>query len=68
MIGEKEPQEFCLMQDDSSHWYVVPLGRCEEFGIAAEDITVDDLEDIPGVVRIGGSPSLVRFTNWRIAK
>lgn len=68
--------EYVLTSDDDGHWYVCPADREEEFhGILAaigeywEPGSDHEGEppQIPNWVReVGGSPSLVRFRQWRI--
>lgn len=54
---------FILVPDDDCHWYVIPAamrGRWEVWCGSADDNPPDY------AVRIGGSPSLVEFTEYRI--
>lgn len=66
--------EFVLIQDDDGHWYVCPAEKQGEASEAFEAIDTywQDMEaegDAPEVppylVRVGGAPSLVRFTGYR---
>lgn len=55
--------KYVLVQDESSHWYVIPADKQDEFEQA-----VYDEEEIPAFAQqIGGHPSLVQFENWEIA-
>lgn len=54
---------FILVQDEDSHWYVIPQEKQEEFErlVNTEDV------DWPGwVEQVGGSPRLVKFFGYTI--
>lgn len=59
-------QRYLLDQDDSCHWYIVPVDRHEAFSAWTEGEYDDDPEPPEGVTRIGGWPGLVTFTDPRI--
>lgn len=62
-----EPRYF-LDQDNSSHWYIVPLDRKAEWEAwLAIDEDDEASWDAPEWAKsIGGSPTLVTFTDPRI--
>lgn len=54
-----------LTRDDSGHWYVIPADKSSEFNKWVES---EGEEDQPEwAVRVGGSPSLVKFTTYEIS-
>lgn len=57
-------KEYVLAQDDSCHWYVVADEDLEEFyrRNESEEVDFDGLD----VTELGGSPSQVKFTAYRI--
>jgi len=63
-----EPERFYLSQDNDSHWYVVPVAREEDWdawlGLGEDEQAAWDVPDFAQPV--GGSPSLVTFTDARI--
>jgi len=59
-----EPR-FRLQQDDSCHWYIVPVEQSEAFSEWSEGGYEDDPEPPVGCERIGGWPGLVSFTDPR---
>ena len=65
---QSEQARYFLDQDQSSHWYIVPLDRQEEWrewcNLDEDDEAAWDEPDY--VQRIGGSPALVTFENPRI--
>jgi hypothetical protein len=61
-------EEFILSQDEDCHWYVIPADREEDWSIF-RDLDPDDEKswDVPAWAKpVGGSPSLVKFSNFRI--
>lgn len=62
-------ERFFLAQDNSSHWYVVPCSKSDEW----EAWTALDEDDEASWVhpewasQVGGSPSLVTFENPEVA-
>ena len=59
-------EEFILVQDDDSHWYVIPNGKDKDWEawIGTEDY---EAGIVPGYAKkIGVSPRLVVFSNYRI--
>lgn len=70
------PEEFVLLNDDDGHWYVCPADRqrdAEAFFSASATYWSPDSkyegdppEDPDWLVPVGGAPSLVRFTGWRV--
>ena len=59
-------KEYILIQDRDCHWYVVPEQMELDFNAWA-DREEDDDEDVPSYAeRVNGSPSLVKFTKYRI--
>lgn len=56
-------QRFKLVQDDSDHWYVIPVEREEEWTEFEED---EDNWDVPEWAKaLNGSPSHITFSDWR---
>lgn len=61
-------EEYILVLDNNGHWYVIPDDKEEQF----HDWTDIDSEDerswvVPDYAKsVGGSPSLVKFKNYRI--
>ena len=56
--------KYCLVQDDSSHWYVIPVEHAEDFD---EWVQNEDDWDTPEYAEeVGGSPSLVEFSVYEI--
>lgn len=55
-------ERFRLAQDDSSHWYVIPVERSEEWSKWEESGEWDVPE---WAVELGGSPTNVTFSDWR---
>lgn len=58
--------DYILIQDDDSHWYVIPADKEDAW---YEWFGTDDYESgiIPEYAEeVGGSPSLVRFKDYRI--
>jgi hypothetical protein len=56
-----------LVQDDSCHWYVIPVSRQMAFCVWVESFL--DGEGAPQpewAERIGGAPSLVTFSEYEI--
>lgn len=61
-------EEYILTQDNDAHWYVIPADR-EDDWVDFLDIDPDDEAawDVPDwAEQIGGSPSLVKFSGYRI--
>lgn len=56
-------KRYILVQDGDTHWYVIPRD-CESDWFEWVDSEEDDVPDY--ATRIGGGPSLVSFTNWKI--
>lgn len=70
-------QEFVLIQDDDSHWYICPADKEKEASAILAAITKywaydpgnekNELPTMPDWLRsIGGSPSLVKFQKPRV--
>lgn len=63
---------YCLVQDNDSHWYVIPAGKKEEAWTYFDEIDRlwDDQDQWPErpsfLDEVGGSPSLVYFTDYVI--
>jgi hypothetical protein len=77
MADEETLQErYCLVRDDDCHWYVIPADKRKECGEYFRKVydywaqpsgKIEDLPREPEWLRsIGGSPSLVTFTNPEI--
>lgn len=73
-MSESE-REFILTTDGDGHWYVIPADKHREASAYFEAVGKfwEDLEaegDEPPcpewIERIGGSPSQVRFTGYRV--
>lgn len=69
------PEEFVLIQDSDCHWYVCPADlqdKAAEFFAQSEvyweqgNYDAEPPADPAWLIRVGGAPSLVRFTGWRI--
>ena len=61
-------ERFFLGQDSSSHWYIVPVSRTEDW-LAWRDLDEDDERawTAPDYARaVGGSPFLVTFADPKI--
>lgn len=54
---------YYLDSDDDGHWYVVPLEQRRAF---SRWLDCPDSDPPPGVVDIGGSPSMVIFPAFRL--
>lgn len=64
-IERKEKERFMLIQDESCHWYVIPVSKEKEFNKLAED---EDLDCFPDWAEpVGGSYTLVTFSEFKIA-
>ena len=71
-----ETNEYVLVEDDDGHWYVCPAEREAEFSAWEEAVRAyydDEDEEGDGpppepdfLEKVGGAPSLVRFTGYRI--
>lgn len=66
-------QTYCLIQDDDAHWYVIPakkLKATESYFRKVYHFWHDGKGDLPPepswLVRVGGSPSSVKFTSYVI--
>lgn len=68
-------KEFILIQDDDSHWYVIPADKLQEamdyFSETAEFWEPGNSKGMPPsapkwLEQVGGSPSLVKFRKYRI--
>lgn len=59
---------FTLVEDNDCHWYVIPASRLVDWSKWLELDSDDEASwDAPGyAVSAGGSPSLVRFSNYVI--
>lgn len=60
--------EYILIQDDDCHWYVIPEDKQEDFNYWLE-LPEDDKNcwvKPDYAERVGGSPSLVKFKEYRI--
>lgn len=63
-----EAERYFLDQDQSSHWYVVPLSRQEEWQ-AWCNLDEDDeasWDEPEYAVRVGGAYTLVTFTDPKV--
>ena len=58
--------KYCLVEDDDGHWYVIPTDRRVAFDLW---LCNPDSDPIPPewAEPVGGSPSLVEFTEYMIA-
>lgn len=58
--------EFILVQDEDSHWYVIPSNKENEWNNFLNGADADNW-DIPAYAEgIGGSYTLVKFKKYRI--
>lgn len=58
---------YCLVQDESAHWYVIPVNRREDWYRFVESLDKDDCPVPDGwAVPVGGAPSLVTFEQYQI--
>lgn len=71
--AKKKDQEFTLTCDNDGHYYVVPVGKEEEFFDYVDAMEEEDPDPqlaaprLPeGVEVIGESPTLVKFKSYRI--
>lgn len=71
-----EEQRFCLIQDEDCHWYICPAQFVEAAEAYFEKVSdywnempddVDEPEQPEYLQQVGGSPSLVTFTNPIVA-
>lgn len=62
--GQHKPgSRYRLVQDDSSHWYVIPAEKSEEWSVFEED---EDNWNVPEwATSLNGSPHNVTFSDWR---
>lgn len=66
-------QRYCLIQDDSCHWYICPAERREEAMKMFEALTAywegdmnEEPPDEPGFIeRLDGAPERITFADWR---
>lgn len=58
-------ERYTLEQDNDGHWYIVPCRLIHEFQdwLTMIEETEEDYGYPEGVTSVGGSPSLVSFTN-----
>lgn len=61
-----KPERFFLDQDQSSHWYLVPVKRRAEWNAWCDLDEDDERSWTPPewAVRLGGGPQAVTFENW----
>ena len=59
----KKSKEYVLTTDDDGHWYVVNSDDEKAFHERVEK--GEDFDDLD-VTPVGGAPSLVKFTSYRI--
>ena len=67
-VVSQSPKEFILVQDDSCHWYIIPFDKRDNW---LEWLESDEIElgCVPSyAVSIGGSPSLVKFSEYIIGQ
>ena len=68
MYEDDEDEGYTLAVDNDSHWYVIPVDKSDEWNDFV-NLDPDDEEswDVPEWAEaIGGHPSLVTFTKYRI--
>lgn len=54
---------YVLTSDDDGHWYVVAVCDLNKFHSRIKyELYFDDLD----ITAVGGSPTLVHFSNWKI--
>lgn len=60
--------EYILTRDNDAHWYVIPYEMEEEWGVFLElDPDDEDSWNVPEwAEQVGGSASLVKFSDYRI--
>jgi len=65
--------KYILIQDNDSHWYVIPSSKETEWweylrrvDEATENCNVDYPNEPKWVEPVGGAPSLVEFTEYKI--
>ncbi len=59
--------KYILVQDDCSHWYVIPKNKEEEWEKFINDPKQCELGCVPEFAdQVGGSPTLVEFENYNI--
>lgn len=57
---------FYLDQDDSSHWYLIPLAQREAWEAWLQLDGEEAWEAPPWAVAVNGSPTLVTFTDPKV--
>lgn len=56
---------YCFVQDDSSHWYIIPADKRDDF----EEWAYEEGGNVPEwAYEVGGWISLITFENWRREK
>lgn len=59
-----EQERFILVQDDDCHWYVIPEKMNQDWDDWCLLVEGDEIPKY--ATRVGGSPRLVSFTDWKI--
>lgn len=59
-----EGEEYCLVQDDDSHWYVIPAEKREEFNSIIEKIMSGLSCELPEWIIEIDNPGKVKFTDF----
>lgn len=55
---------YCLVQDDSCHWFVIPVNKQEDW---ADSVCSEFENGVPRYAQaVGGCPSLVEFKEFVI--
>ena len=59
--------EYCLVQDNDGHWFVIPDENFHDWLMYLEGFTEEyDPDEPEWVIRVRGAPSNVKFTKFRI--
>ena len=63
----KEPGPYQLANDDSGHWYVIPVSRASHWDKWIGGSEWEDGNVPPYAEAVGGSPTRVEFPEYRIS-
>lgn len=62
------PKTYALVQDDDSHWYVIPTAKGDDWGVFLDLPKDDERSWSPPkwAVPVNGAPNRVHFEKWVI--